>query len=245
MAESLNYILDLIDKSNHIELDGGGAEYFNIVSYDVMPNDFLKFAEDELKLETIKSKINIVSNLKRAIDCQIDIFLDSLYLKRIFDKNNLKFEQKTKFLADIGLLSIKSINKLNSVRNKMEHEYTNPFIEDLQVYYDLVWYVTEIIQTKLLLILTNNIKNYNIYVGDEKYHVIVVYEVKNREFLITIKDFTKYRIEEKQIDINISLKSKSDIDNFVQVFKFYLLTLSFDGLMDEEKYKDNIRKMIS
>ena len=60
--------------------------------------------------------VNAVSNLKRALDCQMDMFFESINLKSIFDKKNLKFEKKTQFPADIGLMQNRTINKLNSMK---------------------------------------------------------------------------------------------------------------------------------
>ena len=98
--------------------------------YDISPDEFLEFADNALALETKEGIVNAVSNLKRALDCQMDMFFESINLKSIFDKKNLKFEKKTQFLADIGLMQNRTINKLNSMRNKMEHEYKIPDISD-------------------------------------------------------------------------------------------------------------------
>ncbi|WP_395549410.1 MULTISPECIES: hypothetical protein [unclassified Lacrimispora] len=153
-----------------------------IPTYEITPTEFLDIAETGLNSNTLSDKVNTVSNLKRAIDCQIDIFLESINLKKIFHKNNLKFEQKTKFLSDIGILSPKSINKLNSIRNKLEHEYKVPTIGDLQVYYELVWYVTEIIDARLLSILTNGEIRYTLYHDNKEYYISIVFDIENCKF---------------------------------------------------------------
>ncbi|MBC3898238.1 hypothetical protein GH811_01235 [Acetobacterium malicum] len=211
---------------------------------DVMPNDFLIYAEDELELLTKKSKINTISHLKRALDCQIDIFLESLHLKKIFDKNNLKFEQKTKFLADIGILSVTSINKLNLIRNKIEHEYIDPDIKDLQAYHDIVWFVIEILEAKLLLISACNEVYYMVDCGIRNYSCAIVYDIKNSGFKITIRDYSETEDLEEQIDIEVYLKNKGDESDFIQAFKFYLASINFNGFYDLDKYRDAISKQV-
>ena len=83
------------------------------------------------------------------------MFFECINLKRIIDKNNLKFARKTQFLADIGLFPIESINKLNLMRNKLEHEYKIPEISDLLIYYELVWSKVKILDLHLELLYIN------------------------------------------------------------------------------------------
>jgi len=44
--------------------------------FEIIPKDFLKFAKSDLKIKAKRSSINVLSNVKRAIDSQID----SIYL---------------------------------------------------------------------------------------------------------------------------------------------------------------------
>ena len=59
-----------------------------------------------MKAGTKEGIVNAVSNLKRALDCEMDMFFESINMKRVLDKNNLGFEKKTRFLADIGMFPI-------------------------------------------------------------------------------------------------------------------------------------------
>ena len=52
-------------------------------------------------------------------------------------KRNLKFEKKIGFISDIGVFEQRTLNKLNTIRNRIEHDYSVPDIEDLDIYYDL------------------------------------------------------------------------------------------------------------
>src|SRR5690606_36962243 len=50
---------------------------------------------------------------------------------------NLKFEKKTDLIRAMGLVSPRSLSKLNTIRNKLEHEYVIPDRADLELYFDL------------------------------------------------------------------------------------------------------------
>ncbi len=44
---------------------------------------------------------------------------------------------KLDFIAKAGLISPRSLAKLNRIRNKMEHEYSVPELSELEAYFDL------------------------------------------------------------------------------------------------------------
>ena len=83
----------------------------------------------------------------------------------------MKFEKKSQFLADIGLFPIQTINKLNFMRNKLEHEYKTPVIYDLYTYYELVWSVVKILDLYLKLLYSNGEINLELHI--EKMFIIL------------------------------------------------------------------------
>ncbi|MCG7314155.1 hypothetical protein ABEP17_06465 [Priestia flexa] len=132
-------ITDLI----YFEYCGHEGKSISYPDYDFFANDYLKFAEYELFI--IKDKhidqdkihlINCISHLKRAIHCSIDTFLYVLRLD-FFKQKNLGFISKLNFLKDIGVFNSFSLSRFNKIRNRMEHEYKAPVIEDIEVYFDL------------------------------------------------------------------------------------------------------------
>lgn len=156
--ESITKLKDMaqfILQTNEIERDGSNGSEISIPIYDISSEEFLYFAENAIASETKEGIVNTISNLKRALDCEMDMFFESISVKRIFDKKNLKFEKKSQFLADIGLFPIQTINKLNFMTNKLEHEYKTPEIYDLHTYYELVWSVVKILDLYLELLFTN------------------------------------------------------------------------------------------
>ena len=45
--------------------------------------------------------------------------------------------RKLEFVGAAGIVPARSLAKLNARRNRIEHEYANPDIEELEVYFDL------------------------------------------------------------------------------------------------------------
>ena len=104
-------IVQIILRTDKIECDSSNSSNISIPIYDISAEEFLDFAENAIASETKEGIVNTISNLKRALDCEMDMFFESINVKRIFDKKNLKFEKKSQFLADIGLFPIQTINK--------------------------------------------------------------------------------------------------------------------------------------
>lgn len=90
----------------HLTVSGGTGSIVDLPNYEIHPREFLAYAEAELEqLNSNKSIINCISNLKRAIDCQIDIFLFSLNLLGIYKKRRLGVERKLGFIEKCGVFN--------------------------------------------------------------------------------------------------------------------------------------------
>ena len=68
-----------------------------------------------------------LTNAKRAIDSQIDKVFGCFGLKK--PRN---FPQKLIGLNEIGLIAPRIINKVSTLRNKLEHEYKLPEVEQVE-----------------------------------------------------------------------------------------------------------------
>ncbi|GGE00262.1 hypothetical protein [Paenibacillus nasutitermitis] len=151
----------LEEQIEFLDDDASWGSMFNLPEQDMYARDYLKFAENQLQIGTIESLINCISNLKRAVDCQIDIFFYTLGLNVVLKKRNLKFEKKLEFLGAIGIFSPKSLAKLNTIRNKMEHEYSIPQIIELDLYFDLVLAFIYNLETAIIVLSTDERNLYN------------------------------------------------------------------------------------
>lgn len=132
---------------------GGSGCALSQPNFDITPRDFLDFAEKDLEQpNSIHSLVNATSNLKRAIDCQLDSFLILLNLDNFYRKKRLGVDRKLGFLEKAGLFRSKSLEKLNRLRNRLEHHYEIPEIEDVEVYYDLVVAFVSVIEGAMPLV---------------------------------------------------------------------------------------------
>lgn len=122
-----------LESLNHFIANGHaqGCEYEIIkTGFEILPNDFLKFADCDLIAEYEHHLVNSLSNSKRAIDSQLDSLLIGLGLSERAKKWN--FPTKIDYLNSIGIISPKVLNKINKKRNLLEHKYKNPNKEEVE-----------------------------------------------------------------------------------------------------------------
>lgn len=121
------------------------------IRFDIMPNNYLEFAQNNLKNKSTQGCIDAMGNAKRAIDCQIDMLINTFgYNYKEFDnrnsypevktfiKNNYKEEhyngltEKLKLLNILGLAPTLIISNIRNIRNHMEHEYSVPSYDEVK-----------------------------------------------------------------------------------------------------------------
>tara|TARA_Y100000815_G_C13334558_1_gene497301 strand:- start:396 stop:1118 length:723 start_codon:yes stop_codon:yes gene_type:complete len=123
----------LADNLDGMSLASGSGLVFDFPDFELMPFDYLEFAEQELSQGSVSSRIGCVSNLKRATECEMDTLLHILGIA----KHAKNFPQKLDFVSKAGLVSPRSLDKLNKIRNKMEHQYAVPELREIEAYLDL------------------------------------------------------------------------------------------------------------
>lgn len=110
--------------------------------YELTANDFLAFSLNHSPTLSIEERVNIISNLKKAIDNQIDWFFTYLGIdpKNLNDKNypyykpfitkytnkNTNNHYKIQFLEALNFLDLTQIHKIRKIRNELEHNYSYP-----------------------------------------------------------------------------------------------------------------------
>lgn len=147
----------LIEYLPLMSIDGSTGRSTSFPVFDLFARDYLQFAEHELlQLKNDSSKIehihliNCVSHLKRAIDCQLDVCLHALNIK-VFKEKNLSFNAKLKFFKAAGVFNSFSLNRFNTIRNKMEHHYQIPKIEDIETYFDFVSAFVSVLESMITM----------------------------------------------------------------------------------------------
>ena len=136
------FVIDNIEQMR-FQLEEMKPTSLDFPSFEVTPFDYIVFAEKALKTDSLESRINCVSHLKHAIDCELDTFLHILNLDTLLHILNPKRDkasvaEKIGITGRIGVFNSRSLVKLNQIRNKMEHAYVEPEIQDLEVYSELV-----------------------------------------------------------------------------------------------------------
>jgi hypothetical protein len=97
------------------------------------PKEFLKFASEDIKEPTTEhGVVNCLSNCKRAIDSQLDALIDRLGYLSICRQKRWPFPKKIEFIKNFGILAPRILEKINKLRNKLEHEYKIPFKSDAE-----------------------------------------------------------------------------------------------------------------
>ncbi|MCB6608539.1 hypothetical protein V3C10_02360 [[Clostridium] symbiosum] len=234
--ENIKDLVNWILQCDEFVVDGATGMIFDIPSYEITPKDFLKYAQIDLHENNIKGKVGVISNLKRALDCELDMFFEAINLKGIFNKYNLKFERKTQFLSDIGMFPNKSVNKLNQIRNRMEHQFTIPSVDDLEVYYELIWNIIEIVNLNLQLMTMGEVEA-TIKKNEEEFYFSDSYDVENRSF--------KFRIhnDNKEYQLTISLNRQEDYEEFTKAFLVFRAIIEIQNLMDITHFMQLLREI--
>jgi len=103
----------------------------------IKPFQYLEFARQDLS-DGIESRnlINSLSNAKRALHLQVETIAQGYGYKKL--KRSPKFPAKLEFLGEIGIATPSIISKLNALRNKVEHDYIVPEVDQIKDYCDIV-----------------------------------------------------------------------------------------------------------
>ena len=96
------------------------------------PRDFLKYALEDFNQLEERGLINSLANCKRAIDAQLDYLIMRIGFLKICKKENWNFSKKLKFIEDAGIIIPRILSKTNTLRNKLEHEFIIPPIDDVE-----------------------------------------------------------------------------------------------------------------
>ncbi len=154
---SLKHFCEFLEK--HLSTchhDGCAGMNLDFPDFDLMPQDYLDYAEEALSTPTEANRINCISHLKRAIECECDTFMAVLNLKKQAKK--LNFPLKLELIDHLQLMPSRSMKELNRIRNKVEHEYSIPNVNDLTIYFDLIAGFIAALEG-ILFMLSNSLKS--------------------------------------------------------------------------------------
>lgn len=163
--------------------------------FQMTPKQFLEFAEYDLNNEYSHHLVNSLSNIKRAIDCQLDSLLFVFGLFKKSKKGRWNFPKKIDCLNKIGIISPRILERINQKRNLLEHEYKIPkkgqVVDALDVAILFKAYTEKFLSNALIDCTPyHEIKKDSFSVKlDYKNAKIIFYnpEIKNNKFIYVIK----------------------------------------------------------
>lgn len=191
-----------------------------ITPFEIKPYQFLSFAEDDLKLSYPHKALNALSNAKRALDCQLDSLICSFGLFKSAQKENWKFPKKIEIINKLGILAPRILEKINRIRNLMEHEYVRPDSEQVEDFIDIVslfFAATDKFIYKFLVYY-----DFDISTGpgtqEYKLHYSGVIQILENEIKCEITSYTENNLKNNNEVIII----KSDDPNYLSLLNKYL-----------------------
>jgi hypothetical protein len=124
---TLGELLEIVEgiRPSHWEHEPDGG-------FEITARQFQEFASEDSRLDSIHSRVNALSNVKRAIECRIDELLYGLCLHVKSEKEEWNFPRKVKALSELGIIAPRILEKINRQRNRLEHEYIQPTKEDVE-----------------------------------------------------------------------------------------------------------------
>lgn len=99
---------------------------------DVLPEDFLDQAEEDLERGGDAAFLNAVTNAKRAIHAQVDYTLACVGVSHARAGRG-----KMELFASLGFVAPRVLRRVTDVRNVLEHEYRRPSPEQVLEAVDL------------------------------------------------------------------------------------------------------------
>lgn len=157
-SEKYQRVVEFLARNlDHLIHQGGMGGALDFPEFDMMPFDYLEFAEQELAHSSAASRINCVGHLKRAVECELDTLVRILGVA----KEVSSFPKKLDFTSACGVISPRSLAKLNKIRNRMEHEYAVPDIDELEVYFDLASGFVHTVEGYIFMMYANKSMEYS------------------------------------------------------------------------------------
>jgi len=225
----------------HLELlteSGGGGTLPEIKEFSLYSHDYLQFAGFELdhynasddEQRRVSHLINCVSNLKRALENQLDLLVHGYKLAQLFPGTKMNFPNKLKFAERCGFLEGRTFSRINKIRNSIEHGYEIPKIEEIDAFYDLVTAAICVLQEGLLLTLSSEAEFFVKSDDDEPGHFRVEFSAND------LKAKAKWKLTKSAAEVGFETTDPDEFIYIVRVVHFLRrLHVSFSTLYIRSK----------
>ncbi|WP_345969174.1 hypothetical protein WCX72_07275 [Sulfurimonas sp. HSL1-6] len=221
-----------------LECDSTSGGYPHLPMFQLTPRDFVSFAEKDLSGEKINAYklVNATSNLKRAVDCQLDLLLNFLGLDDLYRQKRLGIDKKLGFFKVAGVFNARSLEKLNNFRNRLEHHYEIPGVHDVDAYFDVVSAFVTIGEN----LISNLMSTYEVILFHPQYRIISKINFDQPYIQLSMgKDFVEVNLEK-------SMKPKvEDIQDFAFLLRAHILFIHlYNGAITPEAIISELEKEI-
>ncbi|XZK31214.1 hypothetical protein ACSXCN_06755 [Clostridium perfringens] len=120
------------------------SEKFGIGHTEILAEEYFDWAKQCISNKkdlTTRECVEIITNIKRCVDCKCETFLKNYgflkeinlknysYLNKLGLKGGITIISLTSYLLDLNLIIVEEIRKL---RNETEHDYTRPSFKDAE-----------------------------------------------------------------------------------------------------------------
>lgn len=202
--------------------DGGGGTALDFPDFELMAFDYLEFAERELVQGGAAASIHCVGHLKRAIECEIDTLIGVLGLGGKISN----FPKKMDFAASAGIISLRSLVRLNKLRNVMEHEYSIPETSNLEIYFDLATGFVHAIEGYLYIVAGRQEMDW-VHKQDEL-------KTSLRMKLVPGLQSIQMDMTENGIESGVTFDAKQSIEEYLEGLKMFFLISRADRLLSAD-----------
>ncbi|MGG7605007.1 hypothetical protein [Massilia sp. BKSP1R2A-1] len=220
---------------DEIDLDGGGGSWPKPMAFELGPRDFLDFAEADLNAGiSTHTLVNATSNLKRAVDCQLDHFLHVLNLDQFYRRKRLGVDRKLGLLKKSGIFRSRSIEKLNALRNRLEHHYEAPVLEDVEVYFDLVAAFVSVVEAAIPLAGTSSEVSFTLMNGGR---IDGKFSRDEPRMLLLLEHSESSYSRTFEANMSYSKDASSDLDRFAYLLRVHMLLRKwYDGCLTDRQF---------
>ncbi|MCF6193652.1 MAG: hypothetical protein L3J46_04880 [Kangiellaceae bacterium] len=123
--------------------------------FQITAIEYFTFAEEDLRANSTRAIVNAISNAKRSLDCRVEEVLYAFGLRKIAKKKRWNIPKKLDVISELGTVSPRILNKLNSLRNLLEHEFHKPNREQAEDFVDVVSLFNQSTRTYLFRVRNN------------------------------------------------------------------------------------------
>lgn len=186
------------------------------------PEEYLNFARRDAVEGDKRGFINAITNVKRAIDSQLDVILEMYGLLGLSIKKRWTFPRKIEVIQKIGVISPNVLNLINSKRVQVEHYHKEPSKEEVTEFLDITEMFIEFFKFRYhrIVVLIDYDEDYAFWMDLEKSEIRIY---NNTKFLLDMGGIETFQelVQDKNIK-PLETIPISDVDSWTTACGKYI-----------------------